>query len=54
MDWGSKHGGGRAMELTHESCGATAMPQLACPECGERVEARDMSAQPREAARQTA
>jgi DNA-binding HxlR family transcriptional regulator len=48
MDWGAKHGGGRAMELTHKSCGATVMPHLACPECGERIEARDMRAQPRE------
>jgi hypothetical protein len=30
------------------------MPHLACPECGERVEARDMRAQPREALRETA
>jgi DNA-binding HxlR family transcriptional regulator len=54
MDWGSKHGGGKAMELTHKDCGATVMPHLACPECGERVEARDMRAQPREALRETA
>lgn len=54
MDWGAKHGGGKAMELTHKHCGATVMPQLACPECGERVEARDMRAQPREALRQSA
>ena len=44
MDWGSRHLGGRAMTLTHKSCGATVMPHLACPECGERVQARDMRA----------
>ncbi len=44
MEWGSHHLGGRAMTLTHKSCGATVMPQLACPECGEHVEARDMHA----------
>ena len=44
MDWGAKHEGGRAMTLTHKQCGATAMPHLACPECGERVEARDVRA----------
>lgn len=44
MDWGSKHLGGRAITLTHKSCGATAMPQLACPECGEHVTARDVRA----------
>jgi DNA-binding HxlR family transcriptional regulator len=55
MDWGSKHVGGKAMQLTHKSCGAAVMPHLACPECGERVEARDMRAVRDEApARQTA
>lgn len=55
MDWGAKHGGGRAMTLTHKSCGAAVMPHLACPECGERVEARDVRAVRDEApARQTA
>jgi DNA-binding HxlR family transcriptional regulator len=44
MDWGSKHVGGRAMVLTHKTCGATVMPHIACPECGEQVAARDMHA----------
>lgn len=44
MDWGARHSGGEAMTLTHKACGATVMPQLACPECAERVEARDMRA----------
>jgi DNA-binding HxlR family transcriptional regulator len=43
MEWGARHGGGRAMTLTHK-CGAAAMPHLACPECGESVRARDMQA----------
>jgi DNA-binding HxlR family transcriptional regulator len=54
MDWGAKRAGGKAMELTHKNCGATVMPHLACPECGEHVQARDMRAQPREALRQSA
>lgn len=44
MDWGSRHLEGRAMTLTHKECGATAMPHLACPDCGEPVGARDMRA----------
>ena len=44
MDWGARHLDGRAMTLTHKNCGATVMPRLACPECGEQVEARDMHA----------
>ena len=44
MDWGARHLGGQAMTLTHKSCGAVGMPHLACPECGEHVEARDMRA----------
>ena len=52
MDWGSRHLGGQAMTLIHKSCGATVMPHLACPECGEHVEARDMRAQPRAAQRE--
>jgi hypothetical protein len=31
------------MELRHEPCGAVVHPELACPECGEWVDARDMS-----------
>ena len=44
MDWGARHLDGQAMTLTHKSCGATVMPHLACPKCGEQVEARDMHA----------
>ena len=44
MGWGARHLDGQAMTLTHKNCGATVMPHLACPECGEQVEARDMHA----------
>ena len=44
MDWGAKHVGGEAMTLTHKACGATAMPHLTCPGCGEHVTARDVRA----------
>ena len=44
MDWGAKHIGGEAMTLQHKHCGAVAMPHLACPECGEKVVAREMRA----------
>lgn len=54
MDWGSKHVGGEAMTLQHKHCGAVAMPHLACPECGERVAARDMRAVRDEALPKTA
>lgn len=48
MDWGSRHGGGGepTVLLRHKSCGATVMPRLACPECGETVRARDVQAVP--------
>ena len=44
MDWGAKHADGEAITLTHKTCGATMMPRLACPECGEPVGARDIRA----------
>jgi DNA-binding HxlR family transcriptional regulator len=46
MDWGQRHLDGSAVTLEHKACGATVMPHLACPECGERVGARDMRAVP--------
>jgi DNA-binding HxlR family transcriptional regulator len=54
MDWGAKHLGGNAMTMVHKSCGATMMPHLACPECGEVVRARDVRAAPSEALRRSA
>ena len=50
MDWGAKHADGDAITLTHKTCGATMMPRLACPECGEPVGARDIRAVREEAA----
>lgn len=44
MDWGARHAGGEAIALTHKGCGATMMPRLGCPECGEPVGARDVRA----------
>jgi len=47
--WGDRWMAGKAgppVELVHKACGKQAMPSLACPECGERVGARDMVARP--------
>ena len=48
MQWGMRHGesASRAIVLEHKGCGATMMPQLACPECGEPVTAHDVRALP--------
>ena len=49
MAWGMRHAMDDTqptMLLQHRSCGSTSMPHLACPDCGERVEARDMRALP--------
>jgi DNA-binding HxlR family transcriptional regulator len=48
MDWGNKHTGLEAppIELVHRGCGATVMPQMTCPECGEPIGARDMQPKP--------
>ncbi|MBA2384347.1 MAG: helix-turn-helix transcriptional regulator, partial [Actinobacteria bacterium] len=48
MDWGTRHesGGEPAVLLEHKGCGATMMPRLACPECGDQVSARDVRAVP--------
>jgi hypothetical protein len=35
---------GPPVELRHKGCGATMVPELACPECGAWVTARDMEA----------
>jgi DNA-binding HxlR family transcriptional regulator len=45
--WGDRWMAGKAgppIELVHKSCGRIAMPALACPECGEKIAARDMIA----------
>ncbi len=49
MDWGMKHATGGmepAMLLQHRGCGATVLPHLTCPACGEPTTARDMRALP--------
>ena len=47
--WGDRWMAGKdgpPVELVHKACGKAAMPSLACPECGEPVGARDMTARP--------
>jgi DNA-binding HxlR family transcriptional regulator len=47
--WGDRWMAGKAgppVELVHKACGKAVMPSLACPECGEPVGARDMTARP--------
>lgn len=53
--WGDRWMAGTAgppIELVHKSCGRATMPTLACPECGEKVGARDMIARAGPALRQ--
>ena len=43
--WGDRHApdpAGPLVEVAHRSCGHVVEPVLTCPECGERVHARDM------------
>jgi DNA-binding HxlR family transcriptional regulator len=35
---------GPPVELRHKACGHVMLPELACPDCGEWVEARDVEA----------
>lgn len=43
--WGDKWmGAAGAVTLTHKGCGAEMVPQVICPECGEAVQARDVTA----------
>jgi len=47
--WGDRWMAGKAgppLELVHKACGRTTMPALACPECGEPVGPRDLTARP--------
>ena len=49
MDWGMRHAlddREPTMMLQHRGCGATVVPQLTCPACGEPTSARDMRALP--------
>ena len=45
MEWGRRHGGGEeAILLQHKGCGAVMSPSFACPDCGEPIGARDVTA----------
>lgn len=47
--WGDRWMAGKAgppVELVHRSCGHAIVPTLACPDCGEAIAARDMTARP--------
>jgi DNA-binding HxlR family transcriptional regulator len=47
LRWGDRwmsSAAGPPVELRHRACGHPMHPELACPECGEWVEARDMEA----------
>ena len=35
---------GPPVELRHRACGHVMLPELACPECGDWLEARDVEA----------
>ena len=41
---------GPPVALRHKDCDHLVHPELACPECGEWIEARDIAAEPRGAA----
>jgi len=45
LRWGDKwasDGAGPPVELRHKDCGATMVPELACPSCGGWIEATDI------------
>ena len=47
MQWGDRWAAdenGPPVVLTHRACGHEINPVLSCPDCGERLEARAMSA----------
>jgi DNA-binding HxlR family transcriptional regulator len=47
MAWGDRwmsDGNGPPIELTHQPCGHTITPALACPTCGEWIRPQDMRA----------
>lgn len=47
--WGDKYmvdKKGVPMELVHKGCGHVMMPEMVCPECDERVSARDIQPRP--------
>jgi len=49
IEWGDRWMAGRAgvpVELVHRPCGHSIRPELICPSCKSKIEARDMSARP--------
>jgi DNA-binding HxlR family transcriptional regulator len=49
IEWGDRWMVGRAgvpVELVHRPCGYSIRPELICPSCKTKIEARDMSARP--------
>ena len=47
LSWGDRWMSGRIgppVELRHKGCGHVMLPELACPECGEWLGARDVEA----------
>ncbi len=49
VEWGDRWMAGRAgvpVELVHRPCGHAIKPELICPSCKSRIDARDMSARP--------
>jgi DNA-binding HxlR family transcriptional regulator len=54
LSWGDRwmpDESGPPVELRHKACGSVMHPDLACPECGEWLDARDVSATSRAPAR---
>ena len=55
LQWGDRWmvgDAGAPVELVHRACGHQVTPVLTCPDCGERVGAHDMLAQPGPALRE--
>ncbi len=49
VEWGDRWMAGRGgvpVELVHRPCGHTIRPELICPDCGSKIDAREMSARP--------
>lgn len=44
-NWGETWLGGSSVTLTHKGCGARIAPVLTCPDCGQPLTARDVTAQ---------
>lgn len=49
LEWGNRYTGmihGPAHELIHRTCGEVTRPRLACSECGETIDPRDIDVRP--------